>query len=286
MTECGSAVSATHLDNRLVHFEVVGRRGQPIIFLHSWLGSWRYWLPTMDHISEKYRAYALDFWGFGESDRSRETFSIPDYVSMTIKFMDKLGLTRANLVGHGMGGMVAVRTAAQHPDRFNKLMIINTPLQGTPIAEQARVGAFSRLLGRSSPTNGWTKLIRSMPIEDAEVRDDLIESTEQLTEPVMRAVLASMSETDLRQDLAKLDLPLLAVYGQKDPIVAESQAQMLNEHHHQMQQLLPLPRSQHFPFLDDPVVFNRLLLDFLESQGDPVTTKQAWRRRVNQRDYL
>ncbi|MCL6543573.1 MAG: alpha/beta hydrolase, partial [Roseiflexus sp.] len=62
-------MSAIHIDNRLVHYEVVGRRGAPVIFLHSWLGSWRYWLPTMEHASERYRTFALDFWGFGESDR-------------------------------------------------------------------------------------------------------------------------------------------------------------------------------------------------------------------------
>ena len=71
-------MSATHLNNRLVHYEVVGRRGQPVIFLHSWLGSWRYWLPTMDAISDRYRSYALDFWGFGESDRRESTFALPE----------------------------------------------------------------------------------------------------------------------------------------------------------------------------------------------------------------
>lgn len=56
-------MSAIHIDNRLVHYEVVGRRGAPMIFLHSWLGSWRYWLPTMEHVSERYRTFAIDFWG-------------------------------------------------------------------------------------------------------------------------------------------------------------------------------------------------------------------------------
>ena len=122
-------MSAIHLDNRLVHYEVFGR-GQPIIFLHSWLGSWRYWVPTMDLASERYRAYAIDFWGFGESDRKGGQFTVSGYVDMLCRFMDQMGLSVANLVGHGMGGMVAVRAARERPERFLKVMTVATPMQG------------------------------------------------------------------------------------------------------------------------------------------------------------
>ena len=97
-------MSAIHLNNRLVHYELVGRRGQPIIFLHSWLGSWRYWLPTMDHISERHRAYALDFWGFGESDRKDSDFSVSEYVNMLFGFMDNMGLRASIWPGMGSAG--------------------------------------------------------------------------------------------------------------------------------------------------------------------------------------
>lgn len=83
-------MGALYLENRLVHYEIIGRRGPPIIFLHSWLGSWRYWLPTMEHVSERHRAFALDFWGFGESDRREGAFSLTEYVTMLFGFMDHL----------------------------------------------------------------------------------------------------------------------------------------------------------------------------------------------------
>jgi pimeloyl-ACP methyl ester carboxylesterase len=135
-------VSAIHLNNRLVHYELVGRRGHPIIFLHSWLGSWRYWLPTMDHISERHRAYALDFWGFGESDRKDSDFSVSEYVNMLFGFMDNMGLTRVNLAGHGLGGMVAIRAASEQPERFGKLMTVNTPILGEKAISVRRARCF------------------------------------------------------------------------------------------------------------------------------------------------
>lgn len=279
-------MSAIYLDNRLVHYEFVGRRGQPTLFLHSWMGSWRYWLPTMDHISEKFRAYAMDFWGFGDSDRSRQTFTIDDYVRMTIQFMDTLGLSRVNLVGHGMGGMVAVRAANEQPERFGKLMIVSTPIFGSRIQEHAKTNTFSRLLGLSRPTNDWAKLIRQMPTEDDQIRDELVEDTENLSEDLLRSVLHSVTETDLNQDLRRLDLPLLAVYGGKDSIVSTDHASALSEDHKQLQQVLPLPNANHFPFLEQPMTFNRLIRDFLDSDGSAVEMKTIWRRRVSQLEYI
>jgi pimeloyl-ACP methyl ester carboxylesterase len=278
-------VSAIHLNNRLVHYELVGKRGQPIIFLHSWLGSWRYWLPTMDHISERYRAYALDFWGFGESDRRESEFSVAEYVEMLLGFMDNMGLQRVNLAGHGLGGMVAIRAAGEHPARFGKLMTVNTPISGSQ-AISVRPGALlSRLFGRSNPTNVWTKMVRQIEIADREIKDEIIEDTDSLSETLIERVVASVLNADLRADLGRLELPLLAVYCTNDSIVNHNQADLLREEYRSLQ-VLKLPRSNHFPFLDQPNVFDRLLLDFLASEGSPVEIKAEWRRRVSQLEYM
>ncbi|MBX0328517.1 alpha/beta hydrolase [Oscillochloris sp. ZM17-4] len=278
-------MSAIHLDNRLVHYEVFGR-GQPIIFLHSWLGSWRYWVPTMDLASERYRAYALDFWGYGESDRRGTQFTISGYVDMLNRFMDQMGIPQANLVGHGMGGMVAIRAAREKPERFTKVMTVCTPLYGQVLSGHIRPGTFSKLLGRSQPANVWAKLIRSIPIADAEVQKELYEDTEGLSEEVLSSVQESLLDTDLRPTLATLAVPLLAVYGGKDTIVTDEHALFLNDPSDRPTQLITLPRANHFPFLEQSNTFSRLLLDFLVSQGSPVEIKEEWRRRVNQREYL
>lgn len=279
-------MSAIHLDNRLVHYEVFGR-GQPIIFLHSWLGSWRYWVPTMDLASERYRAYALDFWGFGESDRKGANFNVTGYVDMLCHFMDELGMPVANLVGHGMGGIVAIRAARERPERFLKVMTVATPLTGQAIAGHIKPGTFSKLFGGGgSTTNVWAKLIKGIPIADAEVQQELYEDTEGLSEQVLSSVQDSLLDTNLQQDLKALTVPLLAVYGGQDKIVTPEHASFLNDLTDRPVQLLVLPKANHFPFLEQSNTFSRLLLDFLVSQGTPVEIKEEWRRRVNQREYL
>lgn len=279
-------MSATHLDNRLVHYEVVGRRGQPLIFLHSWLGSWRYWLPTMDAISDRYRCYALDFWGFGESDRHESSFSLTEYVTMLFDFMENLGLARVALVGHGLGGMVALEAAARYPERFTKVMTVATPIQGNSLQHLVRPGTLSRLLGRANPTNIWARHLRHMNVDYAQLMEEIVEDTESLSEGVVRQVMDAVLGADLREKLATLQVPLVSVLGERDPIVGTEQGHFLIEEHSSLQQIVRLPKSSHFPFLDQPNVFSRLLTDFLASQGSAVEIKSEWRRRVSQLEYI
>ncbi|MFO7167168.1 MAG: alpha/beta hydrolase [Chloroflexota bacterium] len=279
-------MSAIYLDNRLVHYELIGRRGPPTLFLHSWLGSWRYWLPTMDHISERYRAYALDFWGFGESDRRESVFSLAEYVQLLLGFMDNLGLQKVTLVGHGLGGMVAVKAAVAHPDRFTKIMTVSTPFLGSQLQNVVKPGTFSRIFGRTSPSNIWSRLVRQLNVDYPQILNEIIEDTESLSENVVQQVLGVVLEADLRADLAQLEVPLLAVFGEKDSIVSLEQTRYLQEEHSHLQQVIRLPKSNHFPFLDQPNVFNRLLMDYQASAGTQVEIKTEWRRRVSQLEYI
>jgi pimeloyl-ACP methyl ester carboxylesterase len=120
-------MSAITVDNDLVHYEVLGR-GRPVILLHDWLGSWRYWVPAMQQLSMKYRAYALDLWGFGDSGRDASHYHFDAQVTLLGQFMEKLGINKAALVGHGLGAAVVVRYATQNPDRVPRLMAISPPL--------------------------------------------------------------------------------------------------------------------------------------------------------------
>ncbi len=120
-------MSAITIENDLVHYEVLGR-GRPVILLHGWLGSWRYWIPAMQQLSMKYRTYALDFWGFGDSGRDARRYDFASQVLLLDQFMDKLGIAKAALVGHDLGAAVAARYAVQHPDRVPRLMVVSPPL--------------------------------------------------------------------------------------------------------------------------------------------------------------
>jgi pimeloyl-ACP methyl ester carboxylesterase len=120
-------MSAITIENDLVHYEVLGR-GRPVVLVHGWLGSWRYWVPTMQQLSLKFRIYALDLWGFGDSGKNMSRCGLRDQVKLLYDFMERMGITKAALVGHSFGAAVCVAFARQFPERAPRVMTISPPL--------------------------------------------------------------------------------------------------------------------------------------------------------------
>lgn len=122
-------MSAITVEDDLIHYEVLGR-GKPIILLHSWLGSWRYWVPTMQQLAVKYRCYAIDLWGFGDSGRNPERYTIDQQTNLLDQFMDRMGIRKTVLIGHGLGAVIAARFAnlPQHREKVHRMMVVSPPL--------------------------------------------------------------------------------------------------------------------------------------------------------------
>jgi pimeloyl-ACP methyl ester carboxylesterase len=89
-------MSAILLEGQIVHYEVLGR-GRPIIFLHGWVGSWRYWIASMQVASTSFRAYGLDLWGFGESARDSMRYTIDQQTDLLSRFLDEMGIGKVAL---------------------------------------------------------------------------------------------------------------------------------------------------------------------------------------------
>lgn len=201
-------------------------------------------------------------------------------------------MSRAHLVGHGMGGMVAVRAAREQPERFMRLVTVDTPFSGGQVLDVSRSGGsvLVRLFGRSTPSNVWAKKVRDLPLEDRETHKEIVDDTESLSEALIQRVMNSVLETDLRQDVEQLTVPLLMIQGEQDSFVSFDPTIAANDTA-PFKQSIRFPKSNHFPFLEQPSAFNRLLLDFfsLDIKADgtnQVEIKNEWRRRTNQRDFL
>ena len=117
----------------VVHYETIGR-GRPVLLLHCWLGSWANWRDSMEVLACSYRVHALDFWGFGESSKQSYRYEIADYVAMVRIFMERMGIARAPVLGHSMGGSVALCLALAQPARVEQVAIVGSPIDGASLA--------------------------------------------------------------------------------------------------------------------------------------------------------
>jgi pimeloyl-ACP methyl ester carboxylesterase len=262
-------VSAIIIDNALIHYEALGR-GKPLIFLHGWLGSWRYWMPTMEALSDRYRTYALDLWGFGDSDRNALHYDMESYVLLIEQFMAQLGIQRAAFVGHSLGAAVAVLSGIRSVERVDRVMAVSIPLGDSNITKRLTAAGGSlleRVLGRRGPT------------DYSEIE---LEATKTDPAAVVNSAKSLMA-FEMRRAFDRLKMPTLLVYGDKDPFIGSFQLDDMHNNHDNIRPI-SLNESGHFPMLDEANKFQRLLRDFLETTPadlGALALKDEWRRRMH-----
>ncbi len=254
----------------ILHYEVMGR-GKPLLLLHGWLESWRIWHDTMEFLSQQYRTYALDFWGFGESDTDRTAYRVDDFVEMVRYFMEHLGIRRAPIVGHSMGGTVALALTIRYPDKVERTAVVGSPIVGTSLAWFLRLAgnpSLGRLIHRFSfllkvGVQVVFPLITPDPLWPERLQEDL----SQTDLVAFFESIGSLHEVDLRPDLPKIKTPVLGIYGARDPIVDPNQWLVLKQGVLHAQIERPLTAG-HFPMLEIPASFNLMLQRFLTADDD------------------
>ncbi len=221
----------------------------------------------MSYLGRYYRTYALDFWGFGESGKKRDTYHVQDFVSLVDQFMEQLGIAQAPLVGHSMGGTVSLSVAIQYPERVRKVVVIGSPIVGSSLS------LLLKLFGRRPVAyvvhhNMWGlrlgfKLLAPFYSRDPCWYDMMNRDLSRTTLESFLLSIASLRETDLRPQIGKISVPTMGMFGDKDIVVNPNQWKP-------MQEGIPNVRIErfstagHFIMLDEPQKFMETLHDFLD----------------------
>ena len=264
-------MSSITTDQGILHYEVFGR-GRPVILLHGWLGSWGLWQDTMTYLGRNYRTYALDFWGFGESGRKLDTYRVQDFISMVDQFMEKLGIDRAPLVGHSMGGTVSLSVAIRYPERVEKVVIIGSPIHGSSLAPMLKMAGYRPVAWSLFSFFGAFRLGMRL-LSPSICRDPAFPALmdRDLSRTTLESFLVSIStlrQTDLRPELGNIHIPVLGMFGDRDNIVSPRQWQPLIQGVPQAQ-VERFPKAGHFIMLDEPALFKEKLKNFLDKSPTP-----------------
>lgn len=256
------------MDQQVVHYEVLGR-GRPLIFLHGWVGSWRYWIPVMQAASVAYRAYALDLWGFGDTAKFPPNYLLERQLQLIDGFLYEMGIGRVALVGHGLGAVLALLYAQRNPEVVDRVMAVGYPLNESCIHPRMRVAAPAELADWLLTKNNLAELVRT----DAPKTDT----------QAIAATLNGLGAPEVKNVSTRLTTSCLLVNGQNDPAIIPPDINAmltLPENMH----AINFDQSGHFPMLDEGSKFNRLLVDFLSlASGESprqLQLKEEWKRRV------
>jgi pimeloyl-ACP methyl ester carboxylesterase len=236
-------VHETTVESRAVRFRVAGA-GPPLVLVHGLAGSWRWWRPCVPALAERRTVYAVDLPGFG--DLRRERCSLAEAPDFLRAWMDAVGLDTAALLGHSMGAAICARAAGAMPHRVPRLVLVSPAIDLRPSPR-----AYALPVARMAVT--LRPRFATMLLGDT-VRAGVF--------GVVRTARELLATPVLTDDLQRLTVPTLVVWGSRDPIVPRQTADALVARL-QHARIHVIERAGHVPMVDTPDELTRVVLGHL-----------------------
>ena len=292
--------------DQLEHVTIHGHRrafvrrgsGPALLLLHGLGCDHTTWNPVIDALARRFTVIAPDLLGHGASDKPRADYSVGGYANGMRDLLTVLGVPRATVVGHSLGGGVAMQFAYQYPELTERLVLVAPGGFGPEVSPAVRVvttPGFHQALGvltlpgvRHLGGAGLRALAATgLPVtrdlgEVADIYDTLRdERARAAIRHVVRAVVDWRGQVITMADRAYLteDMPMCVIWGAQDQVIPARHAEIAR-------QVAPtarvevLPNAGHFPHRDHPERFVKLLADFVRTTEPARHSKALWRRHL------
>ncbi len=235
----------------------VAGSGSPVVLVHGLSGSTRWWQRNLPALADHHRVYLVDLPGFGGMTGWQGGFALAEAADWVHAWMDAVSLSRANLVGHSMGGYISLELAARHPEAVSRLTLVNPA--GIPTGHDVVSATIplATAVFHTSPAFYPTLLVDGLRAGPA---------------TVLRAA-SEILAGDVRELLAEVSAPTLLIWGKNDTLVPVSAGAVMREALPNAR-LLVLEGAGHVSMFDRPHAFNRAVLRFLaEDDADDADTE-------------
>ncbi len=266
---------ATTSDGVTLHFEEAGR-GTPIVFVHEFGGNHWSWEPQMNFFSRRHRCVTYAARGFPPSDipASVESYSQAIAADDIVAVMDAAGIETAHLVGLSMGGFAVLHAGLRHPGRVRSItaagagygaekaheeyfkgiseqVATNFETQGAPTFAKVYAEGASRVQFQDKDPRGWQLFADRLGQHDSRGAANTMRGV-QMRRP---------SLYDLEDQFRAMTAPLLVVVGDEDDHCL--QPGLFLKRTVPASGLAVLPKTGHTLNLEEPMLFNQILAEFL-----------------------
>lgn len=264
------------LSNGVTHYELGGpASGQPVVLVHGFSVPYFIWDPTFDFlIKSGFRVLRYDLFGRGFSDRPRVRYNLDLFCKQLIELLDTLGLIQpAALFGLSMGGPIAAAVTERHPERVDRLALIDPAgVQPIGLSPMLKLALWPGLGELALGLFGGESMVRSIASDffgpDLVAHFQARYRVQMRYSGFMRAILSTMrngmlgSFYDVYQRLGRLNKPTLLLWGREDKTVPFA---------HSADLLAAIPHAQlhvfedcgHIPHYEKADQANPILLKFL-----------------------
>ncbi|MGH2597502.1 MAG: alpha/beta fold hydrolase [Actinomycetota bacterium] len=262
-------------DGTRIYFEEAGA-GIPVLFVHEFAGDHRSWQPQVRSLSRRYRCIVYAARGYPPSDVPSDVAAYSQDLAVTdaVSVLDILEIDCAHVVGLSMGGFTSLHLGLRWPDRTRSIVVGAAGYGAHPDAQEsfrieseAIAAAFeaegaagiapryaegpARVQFQNKDPQGWAEFARQ-----------LAEHSSEGSAKTMRGIQRERpSLYDLRDDLAGMEIPTLLVVGDEDEGCLN--ANLMLKRTIPSSGLAMLPRTGHTSNLEEPELFNQLVLNFL-----------------------
>jgi pimeloyl-ACP methyl ester carboxylesterase len=216
----------TSVNGLNIHYCVAGA-GPDVIFLHGWASSSKMWAGLLPQLAAEYRCWSLDLPGFGDSDKPAASwYSIPNYTLIVNEFARLHELGPLRLVGHSMGGLIALDLGARHPERVARLVAINPVITGRPRLRPLARPSYSRHVLHWT-LRLWPAVMQPILAHPLGLRVTGLQPIRRRTEEFFKSTADSLVSSgravvgyDLTPLLHRIAAPTLVIVGDRDANVS------------------------------------------------------------------
>lgn len=258
------------LNNIHLSYDDVGEGTIPIIFLHGFPFDKTMWRGQLEFFKSSHRLIAFDIRGFGKSTDQESSFTMDLFADDLIQFMDTLSIEKAVLCGLSMGGFIALNAMKRFPDRFNALILSDTQcIADTAEAKEKRYKTITEI-EEEGTTNFNEGFIKNVFHKDSftnkkevvqQLKDVVFSNSNHI---VIEGLLALAKRSETCSILNDITIPTLILCGREDKVTPLAQSELMNVSI-KGSILMVIDNAGHVSNLEQPEVFNKHLLDFLNS---------------------
>lgn len=248
-------------------------KSPPLILLHGSAGHAEAYLRNLKNHSKYFNTWAIDMIGHGWSHKPDHPYEIKHYVDHILRFMDAQGWDKAHVSGESLGGWVASRLAADHPDRVERL-VLNTA--GGSRAEPTVMARIKSLSMRAAEDPSWDFIkarVEWLMADPTKATRELVACRQEIySQPgYVQAMTNTMvlQEMEVRtpnlilpEDYARIEAPTMVLWTSHDPTADVSEGRRIAE-------MIPgaefvvMQDCGHWPQWEDAATFDRLHINFL-----------------------
>ena len=220
---------SVEIDGRKINYLQMGQEGPAVVFIHGFGGDLNNWMFNQPMLAEKHRTYALDLPGHGASGKAVGDGSFAMLTDTMVKFLDAVGLDQAHLVGHSLGGAIAIAVAKAAPAKVASLTLISPAGLG-PEINMDYVTGFIGAQRRNDMKPVLSMLFANPDLVTRDMVNEVLkfkrlDGVETALKTIAGAVFAGGKQAaDLRGTLAGLEVPVQIVWGELDRILPPAHA--------------------------------------------------------------